>query len=152
MSLQGTVEEALRMSETERGIRDRIPSGGSSSRADVSSIAFLAEFEPDARLQNAVEKPCEATSRVSLPSWKIKHSVVLMCLSGCYWSPPGHDSLTANIIINSLRHNSWYIHWFNSCWTCFYRLWCLMVASQLQTLASELIMPTGKRGLLSHFL
>ena len=42
-------------------------------------------------------------------------------------------------IINSLRHNSWYIHWFNSCWTCFYRLWCLMVASLLQTLASELI-------------
>ena len=53
------------MSETERGIRDRVPSGGSTSTANVERRAFLAEFEPDVRLQNAFEKPCEATSRVS---------------------------------------------------------------------------------------
>ena len=64
MSLQGTLEEAIKMSE--RGIRDRIPSGGGiNSRSHVEK-AFLAEFKPDVRLQKAVEKPCEATSRVSL--------------------------------------------------------------------------------------
>lgn len=63
MSLQGTLEEAIRMSETKRGIRDRVPSGGSNSRAIK---AFVAEFRSDVRPQKAVEKFCEATSRVSL--------------------------------------------------------------------------------------
>ena len=67
MSLQGTLEEAVRMSETERGIRDRVPSGGSISRANVVSKAFVTEFEPDVQPQKALEKSCEATSRVSLP-------------------------------------------------------------------------------------
>ena len=60
-------------SETKRGEgRDQIPSGASTNRANVESKPFVAvdaEFiKPDVQLQKAVavEKSCEATSRVSL--------------------------------------------------------------------------------------
>ena len=74
MSLQGTLEDVIAMteSETKRGEgRDQIPSGASTNRANVETKAFVlvdAEFKPDVQLQKAVavEKSCEATSRVSL--------------------------------------------------------------------------------------